>query len=1160
MVVPELGCVLCLRPDDRLARGPDPVRLIERHGGRVLVRSLGHRVGPMADGEVTTSVFTSVAAAVDAAIAVATGSGATVGVGLAASDLEIAAGGEVAGRAGAEAAALARRAAPGQVLVSGALPLLLGASMPGRFREAGRFRAAASDPTQPLWELVCAPVVGPLGAAVALPPVLDPDVSLPFVARVEPYAGLEEAWATAAEGRRRAVFVSGEAGAGKSRLVAEFARTVHDRGGLVLAGSCSAGLDLPYQPFVEAIGTLLGPLPVAERRELVGAGAGDLARLLPRLALTDAVPPPPTVEEPGARRYWLCEAVVELLTRLGRRAPVLVVLEDLHWARPSTAQLVDHLLGDQRLGGVCLVATLRSSRQDLSDAAAGVLVDLPRRAGVDRVVLDGLGSDQVSELVGRIVGHPLDEPLAQLARHLSEVTAGNPFLIGEQWRQLVDQGRVRRSGRRWEVAGPPAEAASPASVQDLIARTLLAMGDDARQLLPIAAVAGVEVEARVVARAADLDVGRALAALEQAVGDELVVVAGPASFRFRHALVCQALADGLGPAARRSAHLALAQAIEELDPDRLDESVHHYVQAVPLVEEALVAARARRAADRARASRHYHEAIGPLTAALEVVHDGPWRADLLLDLAELASWSGDLDVSEPAGREAAAIARELDDGPRQVRAALAFQQICIGAPQLLIDAGDLVEDALAVVTDDVERARLLGTLSTALTHEGREDEAVELGERAIALARAHADDATFAEVAHAVLYAGWMDPSRLERQLELCREGAARARQAGHDSALLRVIIKETFGLHAVGDGDRLRRLLPEQRRLARRVRQPAILAVDASIRGVEALSAGRLAEAEQATEEFEAWSQRISHPIAGYGMMMFAIRREQGRLAELRPLLELISRTGQEDGAWWPGLAALYAELGMVDEARRTLDRVADHPTLAAADALRTVTLSYLADAAGATGHPLAGRVYAALQPWAGRAVSAAAAACYGSADRYLGRLADACGRAGAARRHLEAAVDFDTAAGWPLWAAHSKVALGEHLVRTGHRAEADRGRDLLDEVRRMATGPGLVRLAEACGRRSSRVTEAAPAPAPAGDERRPRGAAPPTPATTLTAREKEILQLIAEGRTNREVGELLHTSQHTVANQVHGILVKSGCANRAEAIAWAHRHRLLE
>ena len=555
MVVPELGCVLCVRPAAGAARGRDPVRLIERHGGRVLA---GGRIERRAEGEATLAVFTSVGAAVDASVAVAAGPGSPARVGLAVGDVGITADGDAAGPAIVEAAELARRADPGQVLVTAALPLLLGAGGPGRFRELGRFRASAQEPTQPLWELAAA-TAPPLGAAVTLPAVLDPDVSLPFVARTASNAGLEKAWASAADGRRRAVFVSGEAGAGKSRLVAEFARTVHDRGGLVLAGSCSPGLDVPYQPFVEAIGNLLEPLPVAERRELVGAGAGDLAGLLPRLALTDTVPPPPTVEEPGARRYWLFEAVVELLRRLGCRAPVLVVLEDLHWAGSSTALLVDHLLGDQRLARVCLVATLRSSRQDLGDDAAGVLVDLPRRAGVDRVVLEGLGTDQVSELVGRIVGHPLDEPLAQLARHLSEVTAGNPFLIGEQWRQLVEQGRVRRAGRRWQVTGAPAEAASPASVQDLIARTVGAMGSDARHVLPIAAVAGVSFATRVVARAADLDVGRALAALDEAVGDELVVVAEPTGFRFRHALVCQALADGLGPAARRQAHLALAR-------------------------------------------------------------------------------------------------------------------------------------------------------------------------------------------------------------------------------------------------------------------------------------------------------------------------------------------------------------------------------------------------------------------------------------------------------------------------------------------------------------------------------------------------------------------------------------------------------------------------
>jgi DNA-binding CsgD family transcriptional regulator len=488
-----------------------------------------------------------------------------------------------------------------------------------------------------------------------------------------------------------------------------------------------------------------------------------------------------------------------------------------------------------------------------------------------------------------------------------------------------------------------------------------------------------------------------------------------------------------------------------------------------------------------------------------------------------------------------------------VRAALTLQQICVGAPEILVESSDVVRDALAVVSDDVAHAQLLGLLSGVLAFEGRDDEAVATGELAVAAARACADDGTVAEIMHMALYAGWLDPNRLERQLALCREGVERARRAGHDNPLLRMLIKEGFGAYAVGDGARLRRLLPEQRRLARRVRQPLILTVDAAMQGIEALAYGRLAEAERLTEEFESWLRHISHPVEGYGVMMFAIRREQGRLAELRPLVEMIGRLGQEDATWWPGLAALYAELGMDSDAGRVLDRLAAQPTIGARDILQPVTLSYVADAVAATGHPIAAAAYARLEPWAGRAVSAAALACYGSADRYLGRLAEACGRHAAASAHYEAAVRFDEAAGWPLWAAHSKLALGAHLLRAGGRADRDRGLGLVEEAQRVAAASGLVGLAEHCSRVLVRTDVTA--------DDRPAASPPSAPGPmSLTAREKEILRLIAEGRTNREVGELLHTSQHTVANQVHGILVKSGCANRAEAIAWAHRHHLLD
>jgi DNA-binding CsgD family transcriptional regulator len=218
----------------------------------------------------------------------------------------------------------------------------------------------------------------------------------------------------------------------------------------------------------------------------------------------------------------------------------------------------------------------------------------------------------------------------------------------------------------------------------------------------------------------------------------------------------------------------------------------------------------------------------------------------------------------------------------------------------------------------------------------------------------------------------------------------------------------------------------------------------------------------------------------------------------------------------------------------------------------MRPVTLSYLADAATATGHPVAAAVYEQLGPWSGRAVSAAGLACYGSADRYLGRLAAVSGQPGVALRHLEAAVAFDEAAGWELWALRSRLALGRQLLSVGRRADVERAIPMVKEVQQSAHGRGLAGLALRCtellASEEARAVREAPGSAPVGGS------------IGLTARETDILRLIAGGRTNREVGRLLHTSQHTVANQVHAILVKSGCANRAEAIAWAHRHHLLD
>jgi DNA-binding CsgD family transcriptional regulator len=201
---------------------------------------------------------------------------------------------------------------------------------------------------------------------------------------------------------------------------------------------------------------------------------------------------------------------------------------------------------------------------------------------------------------------------------------------------------------------------------------------------------------------------------------------------------------------------------------------------------------------------------------------------------------------------------------------------------------------------------------------------------------------------------------------------------------------------------------------------------------------------------------------------------------------------------------------------------------------------LSYLADAAFACRHQgIARLVLPLLGPYSGLLVYVPGLICYGAADRYLGRLHSTLGDNEAALGAFEAALELDQRTGWTTWIAHSQYALGSHLVTMSRQLDGARIRGLLDGARATAVSLGMValegRIEALLGRR------------PAGVAEMPG---------SLTPREHEVLDLLAEGRSNRQIGEELHASQHTIANHVRAILAKTGTSNRTEAASWAHRH----
>ena len=251
----------------------------------------------------------------------------------------------------------------------------------------------------------------------------------------------------------------------------------------------------------------------------------------------------------------------------------------------------------------------------------------------------------------------------------------------------------------------------------------------------------------------------------------------------------------------------------------------------------------------------------------------------------------------------------------------------------------------------------------------------------------------------------------------------------------------------------------------------------------------------------------------------------------------------GDEGGAWRPGLAALLAELGMVDEARRELDRVRREGFEALRASLWLAALTYLADACAAVGDgELAQLLYPELAPLAGGTVAIAhGVACYGSADRYLGLLAATLGEHDLASEHFEEALAADRRMRAPTWIANTLLAYGRTLRARGRSADLAASSVLLGEAATLAERTGLPKVL-------ARASELGAVAAP--------GAAIPD---ELSSREVDVLRLVATGASNREIGEQLFISGHTVANHVRSILRKTGAANRTEATGYAYRHALI-
>jgi DNA-binding CsgD family transcriptional regulator/tetratricopeptide (TPR) repeat protein len=988
---------------------------------------------------------------------------------------------------------------------------------------------------------------GEMGGRVASPT---------FVGRVEELQTLEAARVRAADAEPAVVLVGGEAGVGKTRLVAELTSRCAADGTRVLAGGCVPVGEggLAYAPIVEALRALASEVGLTAVRELVGTSWAELARLLPALGEPASGPPGP------AAQVRLFELLLGLLRRLGERTPVVLVVEDLHWADQSTRDLLAFLVRNLRRERLLLVVTYRTDEPG-QQRLGPYLAELDRGGPVQRLELPRLDRAETAAQLTGILGAA---PAVDLVDGVFARSEGNPF-FSEELLESVRAGSVTL----------------PTTMRDLLQGRIEALPEPAQQVLRVAAVAGRQVPHPLLAAVAGLDEGPLDSALREAVTHQLLMTRED-GYQFRHALLREVVDAGLLPGERARLHVAYAHALTEWpelsagSPAAAAAELATHWDAAGDAAWALPArVQAGLAAEQAHAfpeaQRHYERALQLWEQVPKPGRPaGLDRIDLLARTADATALAG---AAQPATQLLEDALGRVDPAAEPVRAAVLLGRLgdhrrVAGDEAGALAAFEQAERLLVGKPPSAERARVLAAHAYTLGMSLRIEEALARSEEAIACARA-VDAWTEEAKALRVLAGDLAALGQPDRAITLALEARRIAEDMGDAETVIDTYLAITFVLKVAG---RERDALQEAQQGYQRARELGLERATGSFLAnslsFNLLDAGRWAECEQLTRELLAsdrWGAFNLHNALG------TLLSRRGEFAAAHEQLNLALRLSPpffEDAAWL-GLAELALWEGRHDEA-----------SAAVAEGLRW-----------STERDPQGTLLLLSSPWYSLALRLEADwAERAAARRVVQEVAEARRRATPVLVELDRLAAAPTPqARYPFVTAHLQLARAEQSRLEG-RSDPERWRVAVEawerlehpfpaayarfrEAEALLTGGASRQHAETVVRAAHQTTVSLGA----GPLRREidllaqRGrlrleepadttAASKAPSSAaaslgLTQREMEVLALVAEGRTNRQIGQALFITPKTASVHVSRIFAKLGAASRGEAAAIAHR-----
>jgi len=982
----------------------------------------------------------------------------------------------------------------------------------------------------------------------------------PFVGREPELATLRARLTRAAAGEGGVVLVAGEPGIGKTRLLAELGERARAAGWQVLSGRAyeSEGM-LPYLPVIEAVREYLANCPLDSLGVVLGRGAADVVRLVPEMRdyLPEVSEPSPL--SPDAERFRLFESVTAFLLNIARSASatgtgLLVLLDDLHWADRPSILLLQHLarrLGDSPL---LIVGSHRTVDLDATHPLADFLAELSREGLCEHARLSEFSLDEVREFIASAIGAA---PAQVAVDAIHRETEGNPLFVREVVRNLLTEGldlsAAQVAPTRWSI---------PEGVRQVIDRRLARLSPATNQMLQMGAVLGEGFSFDVLRSASDIEQGALVDALDSAVAAGMLREQ-QTGYEFTHALIRRTVYDGLSLPRRQQLHLRAAGAIEKvygrnLTPHAASLAVHYRLAGAAAVEKAL--AYSQQAAEAARSVFAWEEAAVHLQAALELTDpgDAAMRCDLLLSLGEvLLAARNPTRVAQTVAPDAFALVEVLGDGRRATRACQ------IARVALYVYGGGLMAASPAfrmwaeradrwAAPGTIERVRADLALADALTQMGNYADAWPIRRRSIALARQLDDlEGLFDTVAQTM--GRGVSPRHEPELLRLAEELIGRPRSGVPSRPLGWILSYSGWIFLNWGDRARAEALWRELSDLAALTRDPQLIVNALRLEIPLAVLDGDLLRAVSVGARVVTAANELGSPVLGWQWSANAVYRpllHLGRADEALALADLPSvarAAGVEEPAFPNGGAPRHlclAHRGHQAKARQLMRELVFERRwgTAAADAPTTALVTLLETAVLVEDREAASVLAERLAEVASLGVGWLALTCIA---RHLGAAATLLGDIDGARRYYEQALDVCARINFRPELALTRLARAELLLAQHWGARADALTDLdsaIAEFEVMGMQPALERARRL---RQGMATAASSAP-------------PPMNPDSLSEREVEVLRLLAEGKSNREIGAALVISLNTVERHINHIFQKTGVANRVAAARYADRHGL--